>query len=225
MGVGDHLGSWAAGGPATVRGLSREPFLNGPDGFSTGSPDSMLVLMADGRVQTVTRQTDPRIVRRMAAKADGLPLDDSEAGEPGDRPSLLAAGDGAANLESEHDDQAGEIEIAAEDRPIEPEFAPEPLAPPVRKVDLTVSLKQPIARFDQPRSKPLEEVLTSVAEMAGARIAFDRDELGPAAARLAEPTALKLENTTVGDILSGLLRPAGLAYRIEGDHLRVIRRE
>ena len=61
--------------------------------------------------------------------------------------------------------------------------------------------------------------------MAGARIAFDRDELGPAGARLSEPVALKLENTTVGDILSGLLRPAGLGYRVEGDHLRLVRGE
>ena len=63
-----------------------------------------------------------------------------------------------------------------------------------------------------------------VAEMAGTQIAFDRDELGPAAAHLAEPVALRLEDTTVGDILTGLLRPAGLAYRVEGDHLRVVLR-
>ncbi len=65
----------------------------------------------------------------------------------------------------------------------------------------------------------------SVAEMAGARIAFDPAELGPAAARLSEPMALKLENTTVGEILSGLLRPAGLSFRIEGDHLRLVRQD
>ena len=45
---------------------------------------------------------------------------------------------------------------------------------------------------------------------------------GPAAAHLAEPVSLKLDNTTVGDILTGLLRPAGLAYRVEGDHLKLV---
>src|SRR5262249_21127427 len=70
LGVRDHLGSWAAGGPSTVRGLTREPYVNGPDGFGTGQEDSMLVLMADGRVRTVSRQADPRILRSLAAMAD-----------------------------------------------------------------------------------------------------------------------------------------------------------
>jgi hypothetical protein len=150
----------------------------------------------------------------MAAKADGLPLDESEPGEPGDRPSLLAG----PNDPPDPDEDTG----APANRPIDPEFAPEPPAP--RKIDLAVSLKQPIARFDQPKSKPLADVLVGVAEMAGAQIAIDRAELGAAGAHLAEPVALKLENTTVGDILTGLLRPAGLAYRVEGDHLKVIPR-
>lgn len=233
LGANDHLGSWAAGGPPTVRGLSREPYVNGPDGFGTGSPDSMHVLMADGRVITVSAQTDPRILRRMAAKADGLPLDDSEEGEPGDRPSRLAlrkeqATDVATDDEHEPPPDKAGAGAGAEGRPdpdhvpLDPEIAPEP-EPAKRKIDLAVSLKQPIAKFDQPKSKPLSDVLTSVAEMAGTRIAYDRDELGPAAAHLAEPIALKLENTTVGEILSGLLRPAGLAYRIDGDHLKLVR--
>ncbi len=100
MGVREHLGAWAAGGTSTVRGLAREPYVNGPDGFGTGSSDSMLVLMADGSVRTIAAGMDPRLLRRMAAKADGLPLDESEPGEPGDRPSLLAGdGEGAGDPE------------------------------------------------------------------------------------------------------------------------------
>jgi hypothetical protein len=222
LGVRDHLGSWAAGGFSTMRGLSREPYINGPDGFGTGSPDSMRVLMADGRVTTVSDKIDPRILRRMAAKSDGLPLDDSDPGEPGDRPALLA---GEA-VDAQNGDHS---ELTYENQPLDPQFAEEPVTaepplPAVKTVDLAVSLKQPIVRFDQPKSRPLREVLNGVAEMAGARIDFDRDELGPAAARLAEPVALKLDNTTVGDILTGLLRPAGLAFRVEGDHLKLVPR-
>jgi hypothetical protein len=125
------------------------------------------------------------------------------------------------DVQAEGDDD----ELEADNRPIEPQFAPEPAVPPVRKIDLAAALKQPIARFDQPRTKPLEDVLVSVAEMAGARLTVDREELGPAAARLDEPMALRLENTTVGDILRGLLRPAGLAFRIEGGQLRIVRAE
>jgi DNA-directed RNA polymerase subunit RPC12/RpoP len=221
LGVRDHLGSWAAGGQPTMRGLAREPYVNGPDGFGTGSPESMQVLMADGRVMSVSDKIDPRIFRRMAAKADGLPLDESVEGEPGDRLSLLA-GEGAADAFDQDDEEGGKIESARDKRPLDPEFAPEPPEPVAKKIDLAVSLKQSIVRFDQPKSRPLSEVLTSVAEMAGAQIDFDRDKLGPAAARLAEPVALRLDNTTVGDILTGLLRPAGLAYRVEGDHLKLV---
>src|SRR5207244_4388723 len=110
--------------------------------------------------------------------------------------SLLAG----PNDPPDPDDDAG-ASVAPANRPIDPEFAPEPPAP--RKIDLAVSLRQPIARFDQPKSKPLADVLVGVAEMAGAQIAIDRAELGPAGAHLAEPVALKLENTTVGDILTG----------------------
>jgi hypothetical protein len=220
LGVRDQLGSWGASGPATVRGLAREPYVNGPDGFGTGSPDAMSALMADGRVISISAQIDPRIMRRMAAMADGFSLEESEPGEPGDRPSLLS-GDPIAD--DDGDDPPDERDIA-DSRPLEPEFVPEPAVPAPRKIDLAQSLKQPIARFDQPPSKPLAEVLTGVAEMAGAQIAYDREELGPAAAQLAEPVALKLEHTTVGEILTGLLRPAGLAYRVEGDHLRLVPR-
>ena len=228
LGVRDHLGSWAAGGQPTMRGLSREPYVNGPDGFGTGSPDSMQALLADGRVIVVNDQIDPRILRRMAAKADGLALDESEAGEPGDRPSLLADSGAPASDDVPDGDgrsvESPSVELPGNKRPLEPQFAPEPAPPAAKKIDLTVSLKQPIVRFDQPKSRPLSEVLTGVAEMAGAQIDFDRDELGPAAARLAEPVALKLDNTTVGDILTGLLRPAGLAYRVDGDHLKLVLR-
>lgn len=237
MGVHDQLGSWAAGGSSTVRGLAREPYVNGPDGFGTGQADSMLVLMADGSVRTVGGRMDPRLLRRMAAKADGLALDESVPGEPAEqmadqikrRGDPVRDGKGLTGLLSSAaalGDAGSGGKGNADGRPIEPEFVPEPVAgqevPPVRKFDLALSLKQPIARFDQPRSKPLEEVLASVAEMAGTEIAFNREELGPAAARLREPIALSLVDTTVGEILAGLLRPAGLGYRIEGNRLRII---
>ncbi len=143
------------------------------------------------------------------ADDDMLPADTERTGDA-DSSRVAASDDGAAGFDDD-------------DQPLDPEFAPEPATS--RKIDLALSLKQPIVRFDQPRSKPLEEVLASVAEMAGTRITFDRDELGPAAARLSEPMALRQDDTTVGEILTGLLRPAGLAWRIEGDHLRLVRAE
>lgn len=90
LGVTSDLGSWAAGGSATVRPLTHEPYVNGPDGFGTGSPDRMLVLKADGSVAEMSAATDPRIFRRMAAMSDGLPLNVAVPGEPGERTSRPA---------------------------------------------------------------------------------------------------------------------------------------
>jgi hypothetical protein len=143
------------------------------------------------------------------ADDDILPADTELAGDA-DSSRAVPSDDSTAGLDDD-------------DQPLDPEFAPEPAVSP--KINLALSLKQPIIRFDQPRTKPLEAVLVSVAEMAGTRIIFDRDELGPAAARLSEPMALRQDDTTVGEILTGLLRPAGLAWRIEGDHLRLVRAE
>ena len=121
-------------------------------------------------------------------------------------------------------DDASGGDMAQVDQPLEPEFAPEPEPdiPAAPKIDVAQALQQRLVLFDQPRSKPLAEVLVSVAEMAGSRIVFDPNELGERVKKLSEPTGLKLEKTTVGDVLAGLLRPAGLSYKIEGDLIRLI---
>jgi hypothetical protein len=209
--------------------LAIHHFVRSPESTG-GSEKSSLEVAADPGVPGAKNASDdgtlPPGIGRPTPSADndqddghdtGIATVDQSAPDDSERGT---SGDGALPLAG---NSAFEGEPVADDRPIDPDFAPEPPAEPVRKIDLAVSLKQPIARFDQPRSKPLEEILVSVAEMAGARVTVDRDELGPAAARLAEPMALKLENTTVGEILSGLLHPAGLSYRIEGERLRVVR--
>lgn len=91
-GVHNQLGSWAAGGTPTMRSLTRQPYVNGPDGLGTGQPASMFVLMADGSVRSIAADMDPRLLRRMAAMADGLPLDSAVEGDPGDEPSVALAG-------------------------------------------------------------------------------------------------------------------------------------
>lgn len=216
LGVQMHLGSWAAGGRSTVRPLTREPYVNGPDGFGTGSADSMLALLADGSVRVVSAATDPRLLRSLAAMADGPPGESPEAGEE----VAARAGHSAPAigtlipLTSDFND--------GDDQPLEPEFAPEPLR---REIDLAKSLRQPILLYDLPRSRPLYEWLPGVADLIGAPIRFDNAELGAAVAGLKTPVRLRLENTTVGEILDGLLKPAGLTYRVETDHIQLAPRK
>jgi DNA-directed RNA polymerase subunit RPC12/RpoP len=216
LGVREHLGSWAAGGRSTVRPLTREPYVNGPDGFGTGGADSMLALLADGSIRVVSAAADPHVLRSMAAMADGPLADPTEAeGESDeDSPSVASAVGTLIPLAADSESE--------EDQPLEPEFAPEPSR---KKIDLAQSLRQPVLLYDQPRTRPLHEWLPGIADMVGAPIRFDDAELGAPIAGMKTPIRLRLENTTVGEILDSLLKPAGLAYRVETDHIRLVPRK
>jgi hypothetical protein len=108
---------------------------------------------------------------------------------------------------------------APADPPLEPEFAPDPAR---KRIDIPRSLRQPIVRYELPRGKPLADWLPELADLVGAPIRFDAAELGNSAIGLKAPVQLRLENTTVGDILADLLRIGGLAYRVETDHIRIV---
>jgi hypothetical protein len=113
------------------------------------------------------------------------------------------------------------------DVPILPVLAPSAPNVPVAEtaapviIDVLAALEQPIDSFEQSRTVPLRGVLTQVAEMAGAVVAFDADELGPAADKLAQPVTLKLQKTTVREILERLLEPAGLTFKIHEQTIRL----
>jgi len=69
--VEDQLGPWAAGGRATARGLTKPPYVKGPDGFGSALPDGMLAVMADGSVRFIRRDVDPRVLEQLATIAGG----------------------------------------------------------------------------------------------------------------------------------------------------------
>lgn len=213
LGVQARLGSWAAGGNPTVRSLTHEPYVNGQDGFGTGQADSMMVLLADGRVQVVSASADPQVLRAMATVADGQPA--SEEGPGGIAPNTAKP---VAIVVDDH----GAMETSfADDPPLEPEFAPEDLG---RKVDPVVALQQPIVRFELSSARPLADLLPGLAELVGVPIRIDPEaDVKPSS--LKTPIQLRLQNTTIGAILEGALKPAGLTYQVEGDHLRIVPRE
>ncbi|MCY2966085.1 MAG: DUF1559 domain-containing protein [Planctomycetota bacterium] len=221
-GVTRHLGAWAAAGPATVRAVTGNPIVGGPDGFGTGDADGMFVLMADGRVDRISADIDPAVFRRLVAIADeatttpaGPPIE--SVGEDG------TANEPSADVAEEVPHKADtDVEMAdKEERSDLP--APtvdEEEAPPERKIDITEALAVPILRFEQ-ASKKRSVALLGVEEMLGVPIRYDREGLGPAAEALDGKVTLSLRKTTVAGILDGILSSTGLAYHVEADHIAI----
>lgn len=207
-GVQGQLDSWAANGHATVRPLTEEPYVEGPDGFGTGEQGGMTVLMADGSVRFLSGDTDPVLIRRMAAIADGLPLDMSVPGEPGEATVELPA-------------------VAVEPPPAIPPDEPgaaEPIEVPLAAdeplFDMDAALGQPVVEFNQSTPRPVGELLKLIAEMGG--VAVDTGQLDESSTdRLDKLATFSVQNTTVRGVLDAAVHAAGLSYTL-GDGVVVL---
>jgi hypothetical protein len=198
-GVQDGFDSWGASGLATVRALTAEPYFGGPDGLGTGEQGGMTVLMADGSVRFLSADADPLLMRRMAAMADGLPLDAAVPGEPGAAtPSPTPVADAPPDpMPAGPDAEPIEVPVAAD--------------PPL--FDIDAALSQPIAEFNLPTPRPIGDILKLIAELGG--VSIDASQLDEAAAaRLSEVTALALSDTSVRGILDATVAAAGLQYSL-----------
>lgn len=201
VGIEHRPAAWASGSEG-LRSLTAEPYLAGPDGLGTGQLDGMYVLLADGSVKFVSKETDPRIFRRMAAMADGLPLNAAIPGEPGP----LA--------EEVHMPQPVLPPAAAlSDPPITVELAPDHPA-----VDVVRQLAVPLKRFRLSQPTPLRAVLQQFAEMSAVPI----DPTGlMAMEKLDHLVTVDQSDTTLGAVLAAILSQAGLAYEIDAERIRL----
>lgn len=208
-GVAGRLGSWAAGGTASVRPFTREPFVNGPDGFGTGQPNSMFVLMADGSVRTISADIDAEIIRR-----------------------LVTINDAAASPENP------DIRVAKVERsepPVEvvpppgltvgpaPATLPEKVLPaPAKQIDIDAALRQPLLRFEQAQPVPLSQMLKQLEALCGVPIRIDNEHRMRVEPKLTTPVKVKLQRTTVNHVLRDVLHQAGLTFRPERDSLSIV---
>jgi hypothetical protein len=74
MGVCDAskgLGPWAAGGPSTIRPLTKKPYINGPDGLGGVHRGGMSVLMIDGSVRFISEHINPDVLDALVTIAGG----------------------------------------------------------------------------------------------------------------------------------------------------------
>lgn len=244
-GIQKDVGAWAAAGPATMRSLTRQPYVNGPDGFGTGQHDGMMVLMADGSVRFVSKKTEPIIVRRMAAMADGFPLDPKVPGEPGDKsipirrdPAVagvddnapkpkpadgLADADVGAKKKKTERDPPDKAAKPKPDEPIKP-LVQAPAPPPEpQKVDVKAALSQKIVSFRQSKPVSFATLLLQVEEMAGVPIRHGKNKVRPEILR--KEVSVSLTNTTVGAILDALVERVGLAYEMQDTGILLIPRD
>ncbi len=70
------IGPWGAGGPSTIRGFAKRPYINGPDGI--GGPWSSRgcqMLFVDGSVRFISENIDPVMLERLAKMHDGEVVD------------------------------------------------------------------------------------------------------------------------------------------------------
>ena len=66
-----QFGPWISGGNATIRPLTKKPYINGPDGIGGPYRGGVNVGLADGSVRFVSENIDPVIFERLSTMADG----------------------------------------------------------------------------------------------------------------------------------------------------------
>lgn len=222
-GANRQIGGWAVGGRATIRPFTKTPYVDGPDGFGSSHAGRMMVLMADGSVREISAKIDPVIVRRMAAMADGFPLDLNVPGDPGTLGPAKKPGTkigpppiiGKKNPQKMDVPKIVEVPVRAS-KPRLPPFGVEP-----KRVDVAAALAQPILRFQQTKPQPFGHLLDELEEMAGVPMRFDKEAI---AAELLLPVAVQLENVTVKGILQSLVAKVGLTYKVETDGIRILKK-
>ena len=201
FGVYDELGPWAAGGRATARPLTRQPYVNGPDGFGTGQPNGMYVGMADGSVRFLSKDIDPRVMESMVTINGGETpvVVDNEKQPP----------------KTENNDNKP-TEVATDETVVEPEAeVSEPDKDTAQEVPskLAVQLARPIENVKY-NEVELGDLVREMRELTGLDIRFDQKALAKAKISLDTPVSIELNKTTVAQVLGESLSQCGLIYEV-----------
>ena len=67
----DDFGPWAQGGRSTIRGLTEEPYINGPDGIGSPFPGGMNAGLSDGSVRFISENIDPEVFKALITISGG----------------------------------------------------------------------------------------------------------------------------------------------------------
>lgn len=197
MGVSGQLGPWGQGGHATVRPLTQEPYINGPDGFGSGQPDGMLVAMADGSVKFLPSNTDPSVIRGMATIRGGEVME--RPAKPAEPPTAKPA--------------APKPEAPRREKP---PVRPKPATPV--QADPRLALTVPDLEFS---GQALGDVVSTLSSIGNVPVSFDPDALQELGVTLRDRVSVKLKNATIGSALNQVLADRRLACVMDGGQLLV----
>ena len=216
-GVEKQLGPWASGGAATVRGFTRQPYINGPDGFGSGQPGGMVVGMADGSVRFLSKNIDPAVLARLVTINGGEPATEAELAGPLPAPDRGHPAEQAKDRRVEGDDDAGQM-------PDEPEIgdAVEPRDAGAEAA-LAARLEDRIPEIDY--KSTLSGLIELLSQISTVQITLDIEALSAAGVKPDARVAVKLSDATIGEILSAALEPYDLRYVIVGQHVVVTDRQ
>ncbi len=215
LGAESQRGSWAEPGRSTVRGLTTPPYVRGPDGFGTGSDESMLALLADGSVRNIASSIDPVLMRRMAAMADGFPLDANIPGEPGDRSPEPQQFSGFAVAQT--DPESPPVSALL----IQNSLSSVTIVRPSPAAVLSLTLGQ----FQQTKPVSRRTMLTVMEDLFDRPLRLPKDGLDGAERSLEQTITLNLSETTVEHILTEILAGTDIGLVIDETTLEVERRK
>ena len=220
LGVSNRLGPWAAGGNATVRALTKRPYVNGPDGFGSGQPNGMLAGMADGSVRFISKDVDPLVVEQLATIGGGekqtvaalTPKSLPAVAAMAKAPEAVAAGksppppaEGAMAEEAEDEDVASlpTLEDAG-----------------ATKVDLRARLADRVPDVDFP-GVPMLDALRFMSRMSTVPVSLDLDVMRVLGVKLRDPVTLHMKGATAGEVFHAIAANRGLTCEEAGGQLLV----
>jgi hypothetical protein len=213
LGVSGKLGPWAAGGDSTVRALTKEPYINGPDGFGSGQPDGMLAGMADGSVRFLSDKMSPRILEQLATLRGPKP-----AHIAGFDPPKVAAAEGP----KPPDEQPARPMPEPAAKP-QAEVKPAVEAPKKPSIDIVARLSQKIPSAEL-RNVRLADLAQFAAMIAAVPVVLDENGLAEAGITGDRTVSVSLADCTIAELLERALADAGLVYVIESDQIKVTTR-
>ncbi|MDI9445813.1 MAG: DUF1559 domain-containing protein [Planctomycetota bacterium] len=232
-GVAAELGPWAAGGTATVRALTQQPYINGPDGFGSGQPGGMYVGMADGSARFLSKDIAPEVVEQLATAAGGEVL--KLAGEgpkppPVPEPPNAETPGGPEGLpkvdKAETESHGGQEATPPIDNPEasavaeQPEGAPDAQPPAAPAADAAVQLAAVISGVAI-TDVPLKDAVEVFSRYGGFKTTFDLAAMSELGVRFDRPVALRQTGTTVATALNVMLGSCGLAAVPVGGHVLI----